>query len=141
MKKINEIELMLKDLKIDIKVPTLELEGFMSSVQRGRAQEAYRNQTEDEKKLPLSRFWKNHDISPLLDLCSQVIAAEIVKNDFTYQRSKLPSTLNELIDKKIDQIRHNIEAEIMMKKINKESQEQKIAFLTYLNDKSWLKPS
>ncbi len=142
MKQIDEIKLLLKNVIIDTKVnvPIIKLKDTMSDIQRVCAQQAYQNQTEDKKKLPLSRFWKNHNISLLTEQFALAIAEQIVKTDFKYERNKLPSTLNELIDKKIEQIKNHIEFEVMVEKMNKESHDQKIAFLSSLNDKSWLKP-
>jgi hypothetical protein len=122
MQPIDRIELQLKDIKIEL--PAYILKDFKSEMEKKFVQEAYRKQTENEKMLPLSRFWKNANISSLKERCAQFIAEETVKNDFNYDRRKLPSDLNELIDKNIEHIGRKIKFEVISKEINKNVEEE-----------------
>ncbi len=117
MKPIDKIELQLKNIKNDLPAYYLKdlekLKDLKPELEKKCAQYVYREQTENEKMLPLSRFWKNANISSLKERCAQFIAEETVKNDFNYDRRKLPSELNELIDKNIEHIERKIKFEIV----------------------------
>ncbi len=129
MQPIDKIELQFKNIKIDL--PKIIIDPIpIIPVQQLLARQAYLDQTENKKMLPLSRFWKNANMPSLKERCAQFIAEEIVKNNFNnyFYRGKLPSDLNELIDKKIANIDSGIRTEI----INKKSQEDKVAFMSSL---------
>lgn len=94
------------------------------------AKQMFLAQTEDKKKLPLSRFFQNRNSLRLL--CAQYIAAKIVKDEFPYNLRDIPSDLYQLIDDQLAQIQSGISNEEMLERINKQSKEQKNAFYSAL---------
>ena len=139
MKQEDEIKLLVKNVAIkSINIPIINHDLIKNLVY---AKVTYKNQTEDKKKLPLSRFWK-HCKTPLslTEQCALTIAEQVVKNDITYHHNKLPAAINEIIDFKMQQIRENIEHEVIMQKINDVLHAQQIAFDSSREDDSRVKP-
>jgi hypothetical protein len=82
----------------------------------------YDEQSTENKKLPVCRFWKTPDT--LQEKCIQFITSDMIENGSHYDRRKLTPELNELIDDKIKKVNDGlVGVQYIIEECNREIQE------------------